>query len=195
MNCSEPKQSSGNYSDEELVKLIKSGNKVAFDELVHRYSKTVALLSHSYKADTLTADDWFQEGMLGLIKATSSFKPDAGAVFATFASICIRNRLNSVYRKTHNSKNASFLNTREFNENDNIQVSSPEEDYISQEQYISLTSDLTKQLSSTEWEVFCCYLAGQGNRQIANKLKITEKSAENALYRAKSKIKRALKPN
>ncbi len=195
MNNSVLRANFGSFSDIELAKSIKSGNLFAFDELVRRYSKTVAFLSRKYTAATLTAEDWFQEGMLGLIKATSSFRAENGTSFATFAAVCVRNHLNSVYRKVHNSKNSSFLNTSEFTESDIPPVCSPEDDYISQEQYSLLTSGLTKQLSKTEWDVFCCHLAGLTSKQIAAKLNLSIKSADNALYRAKAKIKKSLKPN
>ena len=181
------------YTDEELIGLIRSGSDRAFNELISRYTDTVQALSHSYFSGSLTKDDWFQEGMIGFLFAVHSYKPGNNASFASYASVCVKNQLNSSWRKANNSKNAPLNDYLAYNEGYVPSVSSPEEDYIENERYRYFTENYINNLSVAEQKVISCYLAGFSYSEIAKKLNLTEKSVDNALCRAKAKLKKAFK--
>ena len=183
----------GNFSDKELLVMLKNGSEKAFTEIIKRYSGTVMSISCSYYADALTSDDWFQEGMIGLLNAVKSYNDKADTSFATYAAVCIRNRINSVWRNSNSKKNFPLNNCVELTETTLPCVNSPEEDYIINEQYLYAVSSFMKQLSPTERDVFLCYLSGFGYNETAEKLGINEKSVDNALCRAKIKLKKAIR--
>ncbi len=193
MVCSENQADYGAYSDKELLIMLKNGSEKAFTEIIKRYSGTVLGISGSYYADALTSDDWFQEGMIGLLNAVKSYNEKTDTSFSTYASVCIRNRINSVWRNSNSKKNLPLNNRVELTETTLPCVNSPEEDYITNEQYLYAVSSFMKQLSPTERDVFLCYLSGFGYNEIAEKLGINEKSVDNALCRAKIKLKKAIR--
>ena len=177
--------------DEELIDRIRSGSEKSFDALIKRYAKTVMLMSGSYYSESLTKDDWFQEGMLGLLFAVHSYSRERGVSFGSYASVCIKNHLNSSWKKANNSKNAPLNGYISYDDTVIPSVNSPEDDYIQNERYRSFTENYTDNLSGTEQKVFGCYLSGFSYEEIAKKLGMTEKSVDNALCRAKSKLKKA----
>lgn len=183
----------GTFSDKELLIMLKNGSEKAFTEIIKRYSGMVLSISGSYYADALTPDDWFQEGMIGLLNAVKSYNDKTDTSFSTYAGVCIRNRINSVWRNSNSNKNLPLNNCVELTENTLPCVNSPEEDYIINEQYLYAVSSFMEQLSPTERDVFLCYLSGFGYNETAEKLGINEKSVDNALCRAKIKLKKAIK--
>ncbi len=183
----------GTFSDKKLLVVLKNGSEKAFTEIIKRYSGMVLSISGSYYADALTPDDWFQEGMIGLLNAVKSYNDKTDTSFSTYAGVCIRNRINSVWRNSNSNKNLPLNNCVELTENTLPCVNSPEEDYIINEQYLYAVSSFMEQLSPTERDVFLCYLSGFGYNETAEKLGINEKSVDNALCRAKIKLKKAIK--
>lgn len=178
-------------TDDALVADVREGDEKAFNELIHRYTPTVSSLSHSYFSDALTPDDWFQEGMLGLFFAVFSFREDSGATFASFASVCVRNRLNSAWKNANSKKNEPLNRSLSLDDSHVPAVSSAEEAYIESEQSRFLTEDFLQELSPAEQRVFRCYLSGYSYAETADKLDISEKAVDNALCRVKAKLKKA----
>lgn len=178
-------------SNEELVLLIKNGSDKAFDELGARFRKTVVALSKNYFADALTDEDWFQEGMIGFLLAVRTFRAEKGVAFSTYASVCISNRLRSVCKKALGSTNAPLNESLALEDFLVPHVSSTEEDYIENESYRFFTEKYFSVLSKTEKMVIGYYVAGFSYQEIAKKLNISEKSVDNALCRAKAKIRKA----
>ncbi len=179
-------------TDDELIVLIREGNQSALNDLIIRYSGMVKGISRSYFSSSLTAEDWYQEGMIGLLSAIHSyFRSGNGASFASYASICVKNRLNSVWRTYNNKKNMPLNNYLLYDDASVPAVSSPEDGYIESERYRFFTDSFSQQLSETERKVFAYYLSGFSYKETADKLNLTEKSVDNALCRAKSKLKKA----
>lgn len=180
-------------SDNELISLIRNGSEKAFNLLILRYTGTVSLLSKKYFSSSLTEDDWFQEGMIGLLDAVRTFDSDGKAAFSTYACVCIRNRLNSSLKKANNSGNTPLNGSISFHDDFVPAAISPEEDYIKNENYRFFTASFLSRLSKTEQQVIRYYLVGFSYSETAKNLGISEKSVDNALCRAKAKLKKAFK--
>ena len=181
------------FSDEELIRLIRNGFSAAFDELAGRFRKSVSVLSGSYYSESLTKDDWFQEGMIGFILAVRTFDESKKVSFSTYASVCISNKLRSAWKKANSSANTPLNDSIVFDDSTVPPEKSPEENYIETENYRFFTESFLNELSETEKKVISYYLAGYSYAEVAKKLGMTEKSVDNALYRVKSKLKKALK--
>lgn len=76
------------YQDNtELIRKFQEGNRDALDTVCQCNSGLVGRMAHKYaKATGLPCDDFYQEGMIGLIQAAKKFDPDYGASFSTYAS-------------------------------------------------------------------------------------------------------------
>lgn len=177
-------------SDEELIARIRLGSEKALNIMISRYSGTVTAVSKKYFSDFLTPDDWFQEGMLGLLFAISAFDPESTASFATYSSVCIKNRLNTAWKRANNSKNALLNDAVMLDESVCSVVDSPEEDYIKNEELDLFEQKYISVLSETEKSVLLLYLAGYRYEQIATRTGLSKKSVDNALFRAKQKIQK-----
>ena len=89
-------------SDEELVGLYQSGVPDAFGELSVRYIVVIRNRSSDLYHMGIEAEDLFQEGLIALHTAVSSYCVGKGASFRTYATVCIRNRLVSAVRAANN---------------------------------------------------------------------------------------------
>lgn len=178
-------------SDNELISLIRNGDEKAFNLLIIRHRSTVSILAKKYFSSSLTDDDWLQEGMIGLIYAVRTFNSEKNVSFPTYACVCIKNRLNSALKKANNSGNTPLNSSLAYNDDIVPATVSTEDDYINNENNHFLTTSFIKKLSKTEQDVIRCYLSGFSYCETAKKLGITEKSVDNALCRAKSKLKKS----
>lgn len=181
------------FSDEELISLIRNGSGKAFDELADRFRKTVSSLARNYYSESLTQEDWFQEGMIGFILAVRTFDETKDVAFSTYASVCISNKLRSAWKKANSSSNAPLNDSIILDDSCIPPEKSPEENYIESESYRFFTENFFNELSETEKKVITCYLAGFSYSETANTLDMTEKAVDNALCRAKTKLKKAVK--
>ena len=82
-----------NMKDEDLIEIIKSGDKQAFEYLINKYKELVNLKVGKYFIIGAEKDDIMQEGLIGLFKAIKSYKSDMQSSFKSFANMCIERQL------------------------------------------------------------------------------------------------------
>ena len=71
----------------------------------------------------------------------------------------------------------------------------PSVDYINKESFLLLDRFIKEHLSDYEYTVFRLYIEGYKVKEIAQKLKKTEKSVEGAILRMRIKLRRSLSKN
>ena len=91
-------------SDEELLKNIKSTDKISSDEaavLVERYMNVVKVkaLTTAKRCPSADFDDLYSDGLMGLLKAIRYYDEKKGASFATFASLCVDTSMRTCVAK------------------------------------------------------------------------------------------------
>lgn len=86
----------------ELIKKCKSGDKSARDKLILGNMRLVLSLIKKFVGGTIPADDLFQSGVIGLIKAVDNFDESFGVKFSTYAVPMISGEIKRVVR-TKNS--------------------------------------------------------------------------------------------
>lgn len=64
---------------------ISTGDKAAFDKKVEENTGLIMLVIKRYFGTGYDAEDLFQVGTIGLIKAVKRFNPDFGVMFSTYA--------------------------------------------------------------------------------------------------------------
>ena len=189
--------------DEELCALAASGNRMAEETVVTRYTRLVRTCARPFFLVGGDCEDLTQEGMVGLIKAVREYDGSKDASFRTFAEVCIRNRLYSVLRASardkHKALNQSVsLDTPDFDSNSytsgpsNMAQRNPEDDMIDREHTAALLAGVRKQLSEFEAKILEYYLDGLSCREIAETVGKPPKSVDNAVQRIRRKVAQQL---
>lgn len=194
-----------NYSDDQLIKIIREGNSdsVYCEEfLLKKYNPLIKKEIRFLFLVGADTDDLTQEAMIGLLKAVREYDLDGRAEFITYATHCIRNQIKSAItayqRKKHTPLNSyiSLYSSRSDDEEmvlsdaigDSSQVN-PEELVIKQEKYEEMFLAIDEKLSPLEKKVVRLYLDGLSHADIAKEIKRTEKAVNNALTRVHNKLK------
>ncbi|MBO5447884.1 MAG: sigma-70 family RNA polymerase sigma factor [Ruminococcus sp.] len=176
-------------SDEELA-LKARDEKDAASELIARYMGTVEMTAK--KLAPALSDDLMQEGLMGLMRAVQGYRPDMGASFSSYASVCIKNRMISSLGKNSMS-DAADISDSELEEfvgvsDDDI----PENIVIEQERMNELYTKISSALSEQEWQVFQLFLKDMSYNQIASTSGLPVKAVDNAMQRVRRKLKSLL---
>jgi len=140
----------------------------------------------------LAYDDIVQEGLIGLLDAIDGYDDSRGA-FEAFALVCIDNRIYAALRHNARKKNLPLNDYLSISDGDDRldlpQASSPEELVILREEVGSVYRHIRENLSSFEKSVLSLYLEGYSYLAISEMLSSSAKSVDNALQRARKKLK------
>lgn len=85
--------------ERECLEQIAQGDVHAKNRLIEHNLRLVAHIIKKYYSTFKDQDDLISIGTIGLIKAVSTFNPEKGTRFATYASRCIENSI--VYLGKH----------------------------------------------------------------------------------------------
>ena len=195
--------------DEELVKLVHSGDKNALDFLLSKYNDIVSMKANKFFIIGAEKEDMVQEGMIGLYKAIKSFDVEKQNSFKTFANLCIERQLITAIKTSNRQKhiplNSSFsLNTSAYDENDETSimeildtklVEDPLETITKKEYFEAVESRIDKNLSSFEKKVLDFYVQGESYVDIATKLDAQVKAVDNAIQRIRKKAIKCISDN
>lgn len=175
-------------TDEELAVLGKT-DKAAAAVLISRFSKLIFVKSEIFAGSQAESDDLYQEGMISLLKAIEAFDMCKGVKFSTFAEVCIINRMRSFSKKS--VRDMSFAERVDEDEaKDTLSdEETPESIFFYKEFFSELWKDICSVLSLTELNVLTLCVQGLSYRSAAEKLGMTEKSVDNAMQRARKKIR------
>lgn len=182
--------------DETLVALCKDQPQ-AFEVLSERYRNTVAAFSKSFAGTPADREDYAQEGLLGLLAAVSAYQEGRGASFRTFAVICIRNRMRNIFEKEHAASAACSPQAAvslDDPENGAGEIpadlaDTPDQIFLEKERISELYAKLSDVLSKQEREIFWRSVSGLSYEQIAERMRISVKSVDNAMQRARRKLR------
>lgn len=174
-------------TDDELA-LTAKNNKKAANVIVFRYMKLIYFKAKIYKYSDIDADDLRQEGLMGLIKAIASFDINRGIKFSTFAEVCIVNQMKTFLTK---SRKIPVLceSLEEIPEDFISEEQTPESMYFNKELFSELWCAVNSVLSEMERKTFNLYIYGMSYKKIAEICGISEKSVDNAMQRARKKIR------
>lgn len=190
-------------SDEELILLYRDGNESAIDVIFERYKNLVRKKAKAMFLAGGDNDDLIQEGMIGLYKAVRDYSAGKAASFATFASMCINRQMITAVTASNRKKNTPLNTYVSFdapagNDEDSdmklVDILQPETEQnpekllIDKERAEDLQTRLFTLLSPFEMQVLNLYLEGMDYLQIAEELKKSAKSIDNALQRIRSKV-------
>ena len=170
-------------SNEELVKLSQNGDENARSVLSARFLNTRgAGVSVSY----LDSDDFVQEGMLGFLRAVETYDFSRGVPFEAYAFKCMQNSINT-------AAGVSRVEIPMGMSSEMPEVTDNDEDPLKQilagEHLNEVLSACEVTLSDVEKTVVFFRAGGMSYEEIGKRLNMSEKSVDNALQRARKKLK------
>lgn len=175
----------------ETVYAARYGDKAAMNELISSLAPTVECIATGYVGRCpMSRSDLIQEGMIGLLGSVYGYDPDEGVRFETFATVCISNRIKSAVRNQLRSKHMPLNGYVDI---DDVEISDdmsdPQTMIIMQERFEDLSESIEKKLTDLEKDVLRLHIGGHNYSSIAEMLSISVKSVDNALQRARKKLK------
>lgn len=172
-------------SEEALIISAKNGDEYAFAALAELYRQVLELQVKLTNTPVSIKEDLLQEGLIGLFKAVKSYD-GVSASFATYASRCIRNSIISGLRKYYTQAKTALPVADITNEET---VPSAEEVHLDSVRARGLYDSVFSALSPYERVVFDMYLSEMSYADIAFVTGKSVKSATNAVYRIRTKLK------
>lgn len=198
-------------TDEQLIKLLRAGEKPITDYLMEKYKGMVRQKAKAMYLLGGENDDLIQEGMIGLFKAVQDYDGDAGASFYSFAQLCVSRQLYSAIkaaqRKKHiplNSYVSIYSPAEGKNRGEGVSLaetieagaqSNPEELLLGNEYANAFEEKLKSRLSKLENRVLYLHLMGMDYLKIAELMDKSPKAIDNALQRIKGKAHLLLSEN
>ena len=186
---------------------LAQNDKEARDELILHNMRLVAHVTKKYAAGEEDTQELISIGTIGLIKAVSSFKPDYGNRFATFAIRCIENEILMYFRNKRKSrgdvsifepigtdKEGNQIHLVDVIENDQNDVL---EDISRANELKKLKNGMKQMLSKREYYILVKRFGLVGNdeltqRQIAKELGISRSYVSRIEKAALKKLKKML---
>ena len=176
-----------------LIKRYRDGDEMAFDKLVSLYRPLIdSMVNHCYSglSSVFEREDLSQYALMAFSKAALTYNIEQGEVsFGLYAKICIGNSFASKIRSVRKKHPPILPLDSVFDMADPYDVSSG---IIECENVEKLSELIKSTLSDFENNVFRLFVGGCSSSEIADRLGKTEKSVDNAIFRARNKLKTVL---
>ena len=177
-------------SDEELVLQAREREEAA-EQLISRFLPKVE--SSARRFSEQVREDLVQEGLLALLSALKSFDADKGVDFSAYACVCMKNRMYTYLRRYLKNTVEEFSDEAMEGYADDSKLGDPDDIIVSQASAEELYAEMSQVLSPLEWRVFRLYVMGMPYKEIAEIVGVSHKTADNAIQRARKKLKALLK--
>lgn len=174
---------------QDLVLQAKSGDETAMAALIARMMPLIRKGAWNNRAPGLDFEDAVQEGLIGLFDALRRYDAAQEVPFAAFAAPCIRHAQQDARRAATRKKHAPLNDSVPLPEDE--AAPGPEEQAIASEAYNRVLDRINTLLSPLERAALLASLDGQTAAQTARQLGCTPKAVENALARARRKLRAA----
>ncbi|MDD5947921.1 MAG: sigma-70 family RNA polymerase sigma factor [Oscillospiraceae bacterium] len=183
-------------TDEQLVAVFPN-NAYAFEVLMLRYVRLINHIAEGMTSNPQDAEDYAAEGLLALLNAAYCFCPEKDASFRTYALVCIRNRMRNIHEKTlRESRGGTEASSVSIDGMDDASgellrdpEGTPETVFLQKERVTALYREMARVLSKREMEIFSLYVDSFSYADIAGRLQISVKSVDNAIQRARRKLR------
>ena len=183
--------------DMSLITRYRKGNQEACAVLIARYAYLINRRIKKVRIAGVDNEDLQQEAYMGLYNAIRTYDPAKNPSFSGYAAFCIGNSLKNLFAAASTNKAKLYRQTIPI---DDIEIANlrsedgtnPESVLLDKEAYGDLTRLIDDVLSEFEKRVLFSYLSGRDYNDIAAKLNSSQKSVDNALQRARRKLKAVL---
>lgn len=179
-----------------LIRSYREGDEAAFDRLVMLYRPLIESMAAGCFEGLSAYCEWedvLQYALITFSKAALAYNLDQDKVsFGLYAKICIGNALVSKLRSARRKHVEILPIDGVFDMADPDDISG---EIIDRENVGKLHELIKSTLSEFENDVFKLYAYGYSSSEIADRLGKTEKSVDNAIFRARNKLKSVLNGN
>jgi RNA polymerase sigma factor, sigma-70 family len=182
-------------NDYELINQVRENNEDAILNLYSKYTPIINSVTNKFNQSNnmkIDYDDIKQEANIALYNAIKNYDPDSGALFYTYAVLCINRRLISYCKKNYNY--ISKLGLEYLKEEKMLSYY----DYMDESHYKflnnyygGLTRDIINMLPDDLSLIFELKYNGFSNKEIANLLDTNSKYIENSVRKVRNQIKRS----
>lgn len=191
------------FSDEEIYSLALEGNEDAKNIIYEKYKHIVDILLNKYYTaiknsgiDKLEAE---QEAYYAFSDALMNYRNDKNASLGTFITLCVDRRIKKILKRSNGEK-AKVLNNVYSLDYDYDEMSlgdlisddnktDPLYHLTTEEDLTELISEIKKELSTSEYEVFLYLENGFDSKTIMELLNINPKQFDNRVQKIKQKIR------
>ncbi len=189
--------------DDTLILRLRDGEESLVDVILDKYKNLVRRKAGTMYLLGADREDLIQEGMIGLFKAIRDYDIGRDASFLTFAELCISRQMYSAVeasgRKKHMPLN-SYISLYERDDDGEHPVydlpapmdDDPERHFFDQVNEQELEQRIEQELSPLEKQVLDLAIIGMTSAEASRVLNRSEKTADNALQRARMKIRRLI---
>lgn len=191
-------------SDESLLVRLSEGEVAIQDYLLDKYKNLVRSKAKSMYILGAEPEDLIQEGMIGLVKAIRDYDAGRDASFFTFAELCVSRQMYTAVKSSGRKKHMPLNSYVSIYNDENAEESggeinryansnnNPESMLIDKENVEVIEKSIETELSEFERQALELYVTGMNYSDIARVLGKDAKSTDNALNRAKSKLRKCL---
>lgn len=177
--------------EENLLDAARNGDNEAMNKLVEAFAPTVEGIAAAYVGRSpLTHGDLIQEGMIGLLSSVYSYSSFGGAEFKTYSVKCISNRIINAVRNQLRNKHTP-LNSYVLIDSVDLtdRQANPQTVVEMQETMNTIHHKIKTELTDLEHDVLQLHISGHNYNSIAEILSVSVKTVDNALQRARKKLK------
>ncbi len=160
--------------------------------LVERYLPLVRSRASALLGSGVEPEDLVQEGLIGLLYAIRAFDARRHVSFSTFAYRCVTNRMLNSIQSAGRSRSALGLEESGLLDEQGNPIQhdeDPQEIFIVREQTEHWLRCMAARLSDYEQQALRLYLSGYTYHEMAASLACTTKAVDNALQRARRKLR------
>lgn len=179
-----------------LVRRAQSGDEMAFSKLFGQYSPLIDSVCARYLSDAPSEQELRSEAIAAFWSAIRSYDlgQQQNVTFGLYAQICLSNRMISCIRKWKRIKPMLSLDSDCATEVGADAESNPAHYVVEQEKYLELRHRMELLLSPKERQVWMLFIEGHTANEIADKLGTEKKDVENAVFRARKKLRQHIPP-
>lgn len=186
--------------DEQLIRRLRDGEMAIIDYIMEKYKFMVRKKAKAMFLLGGENDDLIQEGMIGLFKAIRDYDLEKDASFSTFADLCVSRQMYTAIKNSQRQKHMPLNSYVSIYDEESeqplieqiqpLKENNPEELFLDKEYLTQVEQELKRNLSDFERRVLDLHLQGEDYNRIAQLLKKSSKSVDNALQRIKGKLKK-----
>lgn len=179
-------------TDRELLENIENNaDSGTLAELISRHMKAVFAAAARYSGSA-DREELVSDGMQGLLAAISSYDSAKGE-FSTYLNVCLENRLKNTAKRSQRRKNQLSDNASEELERIADTKPTPEEIVIDRENRAAILENMRTELTDLEFRCMEGLIMGLSYEETAQRLGIDRKAVDNAVTRARAKLRRLYK--
>jgi RNA polymerase sigma-70 factor (family 1) len=177
-----------NYSEQELIRLVKEGDAKAFEELYYKYVPRLSSFINFYFGKGISHEETIQDAFVKIWEKRATL--DESKSFNAYLIEIAKNLVYNNFRdKLQEEKYKQYQNARPTGVNDI-------EDYINHKELQEQIDKGIRELPPMQKEIFIMSREeGLNHEEIAQRLNISKRTVEHQIYRALKILKQIAMDN